>query len=152
MCCTTQQDFLSLSFFSAPPTLIKAEGKVCEESRRTRKIFFWQPPACEGRRFQKFSMKVIKRSLGPSDNERRRRRRRSLCSRRPGVLGSTFLVALNLVPNQQGCNAQWKLSRDMQSANGLCTFSAKSYAQSALINNHYSTLSVLIYTFRSILE
>ena len=44
----------------------------------------------------------------------------------------------HLRPNQHGCNAQWKLSRDIvHSAYGSCMFGSKSYVQSALINNYY---------------
>ncbi len=53
--------------------------------------------------------------------------------------GKTAKISSKLSkPNQQGCNAQQKFSRDIHSAHSFCTFGTKSYAQSALINNcHY---------------
>ena len=40
--------------------------------------------------------------------------------------------------NQQGCNAQWKLSRDIRTVRmELCTFGAKSYDQSPVTDNYY---------------
>ncbi len=45
--------------------------------------------------------------------------------------------APELLPNQHGCNAQRKLSRDAHGACRFCLFGTKSYAESALTNNYH---------------